>query len=306
MTDFLTRRELNGLEDRLSEGESLSFEEKIALARDIGASMFALRELAEDADWEIRCQVAQNPSTPNSVLGDLASDDDGDVCKAAIENLNSRSIYFEKGIPAPDISVLSVATKMEIAEDSGASKALLALLAIDKNLGVRGTVALNSVCPQDVLAQLANDENCHVRAAVAANPNTEPEVLGEMAKVQDELSMVCVKLAQNPNTPKEALVVLMRNSDPTVRAAVAASPSIPPVHLPTLGHDNNWQVACAALRNPLYDKGRAELTETIDSTLAGYEIKEQAITLTERCEQAAEAVRNMGDHDVSCQRKGER
>jgi HEAT repeat protein len=78
------------------------------------------------------------------------------------------------------------------------------------------------------------------RKELAQNPNTPPEALTLLAR--DENSSVRWRVAQNPNTPPEILTILARDENWNVRWGVAQNPNTPPEILTHLARDENWNV----------------------------------------------------------------
>ena len=100
-----------------------------------------LGELANDADWDARRAVAQNPNTPAAVLTALANDEDW-------------------------------AMRRDVAWNASTPAETLAALARDEDWLVRRGVAWNPSTPPETLTALANDAVWVVRDGVARNPNT--------------------------------------------------------------------------------------------------------------------------------------
>jgi len=79
--------------------------------------------------------------------------------------------------------------------------------------------------PLETLMGLSKEERSHV----AQNPNTPPEALQELAR--DEDWNVRYRVAQNPSTPPAALQELARDENEYVRSHVAQNPNTPPAAL---------------------------------------------------------------------------
>lgn len=148
------------------------------------ASPEMLEELAEDKDWEVRMEVAENPKTPVEVLMKLAEDKNGNV-------------------------------RYELARNPNACVEILRKLADDKDWDVRCKVAHNRSTPVEILMKLANDKDLNVRYEVATNPNTPVEVLMKLA--DDKEWDVRIGVAANSNTPVEILRKLAEDEDRDVR-----------------------------------------------------------------------------------------
>ncbi|WP_018158003.1 hypothetical protein [Demetria terragena] len=84
---------------------------------------------------------------------------------------------------------------------------------------IRESAALNAHCPPDVLAELAQDAQIGVRGCVARTPGAPGEVLAELAN--DPIPQVRAWVASNPNVSVDLLSRLAEDSDPTVRQVVS-------------------------------------------------------------------------------------
>jgi len=77
------------------EVSSLSYEEKLELARNPNTSQELLQVLATDKYPYVRCWVARNPNTPQETLKVLATDEDSDVRCEAKNNPNYKKQTLE-------------------------------------------------------------------------------------------------------------------------------------------------------------------------------------------------------------------
>ena len=91
---------------------SLSYAEKIELAKNPNTSQELLQVLATDGDWTVRCEVAENPNTSQETIKVLATDKHSGV-------------------------------RWGVALNPNTSPETLQVLATDKNSGVRWGVSLN-------------------------------------------------------------------------------------------------------------------------------------------------------------------
>ena len=99
------------------------------------------------------------------------------------------------------------------------------------------------------------------RCGVANNPNTPPEALERLAN--DKFWLVRGKVAINPNTSPETLERLA-NDDDLVRQCVAENPNTSPETLERLANDENWWVRRSLIRNlntPQYIKDYLKLKQ---------------------------------------------
>ena len=149
----------------------------------------------ENAD--VRIAIAENLSTPASILAELSKD-----------------IYED--------------VRMYVAHHPSTLIHVLAELSLDMNEYVREAVAKNTNAPANVLTELSKDANVGVRGAVARNQSTPIHVLVELSK--DTNKYVRMYVAQNPNTPVNILVELSKDIDEDVRIYVTWNPTYRPVY----------------------------------------------------------------------------
>ena len=95
---------------------------------------------------------------------------------------------------------------------------------------------------------------------LAQNPNTPQEALKVLAT--DEDPDVRCWVTRNTNTPQETLQVLATDGYSYARRGVARNPNTPPEVLEVLATDDDYTVRCWAARNPNYKKQTLELTST--------------------------------------------
>ena len=93
------------------------------------------------------------------------------------EQISQIVLKVLKEVEEPDVSKLSNAKKIELAENPNTSQELLSILATDKDYDVRWRVARNSNTPQETLAILATDEYWVVRNSATENPNYKKQTL---------------------------------------------------------------------------------------------------------------------------------
>ena len=120
-----------------------------------------------------------------------------------LEQISQIVLKVLKEVETPNVSKLSDAEKIELAENPNTSQELLSILATDKDYDVRWRVARNSNTPQESLAILATDKSFGVRCCVARNSNTPQETLAILAT--DEYWVVRNSATENPNYKKQTL-----------------------------------------------------------------------------------------------------
>lgn len=74
--------------------ESLNLEVRIARAKNVTTSPYVLKNLSKDPDSQVRFHVASNPGTPEGCLWELSYDNNTEVCKAALNTLDSYGLRF--------------------------------------------------------------------------------------------------------------------------------------------------------------------------------------------------------------------
>ena len=68
---------------------SLSYNDKVNLARNLRTSKKILTILSKDKNWYVRCDTANNPNTPIEILTKLSKDKDWWVRCRVASNLNT-------------------------------------------------------------------------------------------------------------------------------------------------------------------------------------------------------------------------
>jgi len=121
-----------------------------------------LEILSHEEGWFIRAAVARKPSTPASVLLELAQDGNSSVCFSLVDN------------PAATAEVLDA-----VVGDPGRVRTTT------ENDLLRGVAAHPNTRPS-LLAAISDSYSRHVREAVARNPNTPISVLEKLAEDEDD------------------------------------------------------------------------------------------------------------------------
>lgn len=165
-----------------------------------------LRRLACDPLHPVRLEVAANPSTPVSLLNELAQADDLSVEKHIMSSITLRVIWnpntssetlerlANKGLPilfpfiAKHANVLTMTLRQLFSAD--AKQYVLALHQV---------LADNPKTPAEILDQLANSESFHVRMRVAGNRSTQAGTLARLKN--DPNPYVQRALKDNPFIP---------------------------------------------------------------------------------------------------------
>ncbi len=149
---------------------------------------------------------------------------------------------------------LSEFEREALAENPDTTPSVLALLAKDQTGCIQKYVALNPNTTPDTLLFLAAAKSAGVRGAVA-KASKSPEVLELLATdpveplANDPPNWVQICVAENRNTPDNALAFLATSASCTVRAAVARNKNTPPHVLDKLAEDDYPEVLSAVAGN---------------------------------------------------------
>ena len=79
--------------DFLNKG-TLSLAERLARAKNVTTPPYVLKDLSKDPESQVRFYVALNPGTPEGCLWELSYDIDTEVCRAALNSLDSYGLRF--------------------------------------------------------------------------------------------------------------------------------------------------------------------------------------------------------------------
>ena len=141
---------------------------------------------------------------------------------------------------------------------------------------------LNYDVAAKLLIQLATDESntVKIKRYVAENPNTPPEALANLAT--NEEWQVRSSVAENPNTPPEVLAQLVTGKNGGVERYVAANPNTPPATLAQLATYESDIVKINVAENPnTPTKTLAQLATDIDG-----DVRKAATTQLKKRKQA--------------------
>lgn len=108
-------------------------------------------------------------------------------------------------------------------------------------------IAYSPATSASILKHLANHTDGYTRDGVAQNPNTPTEALRKLASKQ-EAGEPRIFLARNLNTPSDVFESLSKDRDKKVRISVAENPNTPLTVLQYLANDTERNVAEAATR----------------------------------------------------------
>lgn len=208
-------------------------------------SISQLRELAQHHHFSVRLAVAHNPNVPLEILEQLVCDRHLEVSHQALKH------------PHTTLDLLN--------GNSEFNKA--------KNWRLRVMIARNLQTSLDVLLQLAEDDSAFVRYAVSRNPKTPHDIAvqacnpdyfqqllqaGATGNNQRQLERLSashsVKLrmavANNPNTPRRVMEVLLVDCCYQVRRELARNQKAPESILKVLADDLWSCVRVSVAANP--------------------------------------------------------
>ncbi|BAY80889.1 leucine rich repeat variant [Calothrix parasitica NIES-267] len=221
------------------------------------ASATTLQRLASDEYNSIPEAVAENPSTPSSVLIELAKCDHlttDDGCYHTISNKiamrkDASPEALEYIVRQPVVPVVCEALRNANTPDSALewlvenqddeiilsavvkhpniSPEILRCLSVNESANIREVVASQKKCPLEILETLAYDSDIEVKQKVAANRNTPNHILESFS--QSENSAIRTAVASNPNLSVTILERLANDEKVEVRREVAKNPNTPEI-----------------------------------------------------------------------------
>ncbi len=141
--------------------------------------------------------------------------------------------------------------RMTLSSNAKTPANVLSILSGDKDELVRQRVAINKNAPTEILTKLADDSSSNVRKTVAENIKTPAPCLAKLAtakqvvidfgRERDLCEDVRLAVARHPNTPKETLIELAK--DTSVRVSRAASEHLVAPSLYDAGRIDNEKVS---------------------------------------------------------------
>lgn len=236
----LANEEIQGLPGSFDEGYAL----RVNVAANPNASLALLIKLAEDDEFDVRYQVARNPSIPVEMIESFAKN--SQLLEAVASNLScpesilrSLSKNREEGMrecvasnPNCPVEILEKWATLKnegirgvVAGNPSSPVELLNKLVSDNEPYVRMMLATNLACPVSLLAQLADDNETEVRRAVAGSKLCPIQILIKLK--QDPEEFVVSAVAGNANTPLSVLKELAIHDSGIVRLSVASNPECP-------------------------------------------------------------------------------
>jgi hypothetical protein len=219
--------------------------------------------LARDEDWRVRQAVATNPALTAEELGWLLHDADADVRRAVVVHPRVTEEILEHLSADAQQDI-----RLQVAQHPRTPPRALGILLADPDEPVRQAAqahpqsplslieqyrraeAIDPDLPGEFLRQLAG-QTLWSRALAAQNPAIPLEALRELTR--DSEWSVRQAVAKNPALTAEMLASLAQDSDRDVRQAVAEHGHTPPAVLAELLRDIDENVRLSALRNPNLD-----------------------------------------------------
>lgn len=182
--------------------------------------------------FAVKLGLAQNPSTPVSILEQLCSNNDKE---------------YEKG------NILSLA--IGVAQNPVIPSACISILLKNKDEDVIKNLAANPSLPQDSLNYLMEQslkkgkagkwrfDNRGLELGLASNPAVSPDYLTALLDHVD--TWVISTVAENPNLPVALISKLAKKGEDNIVQGIASNPSAPWVLLQTLMKDEGHQLNIA-------------------------------------------------------------
>ena len=224
-----------------------------ALASNPSCGPDVLTLLASHPDWNIRANVASNPSCPQPLRRQMTKDPDQRTSQAAIMAGPAISYKLIKRMKAPYRPHRSFTRRRTLSWSQGHPVSTIM------------AVVSNPSCPPQILASIIDDDKAAdvTVIAAAANPACPPAARNKLTGFNPALLMSRVAnitqliprvvAAGAVDTPQRRVARLTNHPDPAVAATAAANPRCPPKTLLHLIHDRRWEIRAAAAANPSLD-----------------------------------------------------
>ena len=240
------------------------YKNRMIVKNNLHTPSYILEELASDLDIELREAVAKHPNTPHHILSQLAADTVRSVRQAVAENPN---------LPPSLLSEVKTAYSNAI---NSTSSTELANLAASPWAYVHAVVASNPHTSSTTLEQLGDTKTTNKSKKVLTqvfptllslteNINTPSQTLERIYQSAFNNVRLLERIALHPHTPDTVLETLAKDTDLTVRHAVANNPHIPFEILVMLLQDSSKFIRRLALRRYL-----GEYVEELPAVLNAY------------------------------------
>jgi hypothetical protein len=184
-----------------------------------------LRQIATEANWELRRLVASNPNTPTDILWQLGIDFPEAILNNPIfELLQLEHLHLAAEIPHASLTSLLQCERVP--------KNFMEYAVSQQDYSLWLAVAYNPHTPSKLLENLAQKSRGQDRElirAVAAHPQTPPHLLAEIINISGSVAQI---VAENSCTPVAVLEKILhqyaQTNDPTFATLVALHPALNP------------------------------------------------------------------------------
>ena len=198
-------------------------------------------------------KIAKNPATPPELLDELSRDSDYETQKNVASNPNTpitTLIYLAKRTKGFE-PILYRIIRNPSTPDSLIKDLIDGKLGFDLTFDLIQYLLKSERAPIDFLIDKSKSKNFVYREQVAGNPRTPPEILLNLAN--DDVYYVIRKLVKNPNTPSEALKIILETSDADdeeIIKAVLQHPNTSPEVISSLIDESNWDISFEMASSP--------------------------------------------------------
>jgi hypothetical protein len=201
----------------------------------------------EELDFQISCELAQNPSTPAALLERLAGDwaptsttqvafhFTFDHMRSALRRIVAQNPSIPPSLYGSFVSSNDPWVRKSLALNPALPLAFLEQLSTDEFDLVRAECAIHPSLSVRLCRRLANDSSVDVKQRIASRPDLSPELAHQLFI---EAKQTHANLAKNPQTPAVLLEKLVESSP----ELVACNPNAPPALLALLSQDARAEI----------------------------------------------------------------
>ena len=177
-------------------------------------------------------QVAKNKNTPPEILNKISeSSHDIFITKAICRNKNTPEKTLMKFATSADKDL-----RYTVSLNLNVTPPILDILSRDTSDTVRVSVASNRKITTAIIDTLSKDEVPMVVITLSKNSRVPAEKLIELAD-KNKNGFVADAIAENPNSPPDALRIITGSASYSTKEKVAKNPKTPPDALTILGKD---------------------------------------------------------------------
>lgn len=220
--------------------------------RHSGSDATAHRPIGGDAD--ARLALAQDPTTPQMTLIDLASDPSAVVRKAVAARADAPAQALRPLTRDQDRQV-----REAVARNPSTSIANLLRLVKDDDRWIRWAVASNPACDESVRRAMAQASDKELRGLLAESRDLEPELA---AKLTDDVSPEVRERLATHTHDLDVINTLLADRTARVRKGVARNPRTTAAQRSALAADPVVDVRAALVRSLELDE--ADLERLVD------------------------------------------